>query len=179
LSSSCGPLLRAKFHPHRCNDMGIGPPKLKFLLKFDQNVDYLYKRPSGACPLRDFHKICRICTPFQHALAVKISLNFIKWLWSYVGFKIRGSGYSQIFSVPYRRNYAIDPQKFSKCKNVFEVLHHRAKFGWARISPAAGAAKNVEYFICLFVCLFVRHACECQSLCARFSHEGFGVQRRF
>jgi len=22
-----GPLLRAKFHPHRCNDKGIGTPK--------------------------------------------------------------------------------------------------------------------------------------------------------
>ena len=34
------------------------------------------------------------------------------------------------------------------------VLYHNAKFGEARISPAAGAAKIVEYF-CLFVCLFV------------------------
>ena len=25
-----GPLLHAKFHPHRCNDKGVGPPKLKF-----------------------------------------------------------------------------------------------------------------------------------------------------
>ena len=22
--------VRAKFHPHRCNDKGVGPPKLKF-----------------------------------------------------------------------------------------------------------------------------------------------------
>jgi len=29
---------------------------------------------------------------------------------------------------------------------VLEVLYHRAKFGGARISPAAGAAKNVEVF---------------------------------
>jgi len=36
---------------------------------------------------------------------------------------------------------------------VLEVLYHRGKFGGARISPAAGAAKNVEFF--LFVCLFV------------------------
>jgi len=35
---------------------------------------------------------------------------------------------------------------------VLEVLYHRAKFGGARISPAAGVAKNVEFF-CLFVCL--------------------------
>ena len=50
----------AKFHPHRCNDKGVGPPKLKFLLRFDRNVEY--KRPAGAYPLRDFHKICIVCT---------------------------------------------------------------------------------------------------------------------
>ena len=38
----------------------IGPPKLKFLLRFDRNVEY--KRPAGAYPLRDFHKICTVCT---------------------------------------------------------------------------------------------------------------------
>ena len=58
------------------------------------------------------------------------------------------------------------------CKNVLEVLYHHAKFGGARISPAAGVAKNV-------VCLFVRNAFECQSFCAQFCHEGVGVQKRF
>jgi len=57
-----GPHLRAKFHPHRCNDKGVGPQKVKFLIRSDQNVEY--KRPSGAYPLHDFHKICTICTPF-------------------------------------------------------------------------------------------------------------------
>ena len=39
---------------------------------------------------------------------------------------------------------------------MLEVLYHHAKFGGARISPAAGVAKNVEFFcLCLFVCLFV------------------------
>ena len=61
---------------------------------------------------------------------------------------------------------------------MLEVLYHHAKFGGARISPAAGVAKNVEFF-CLFVCLFVRRAFECQRLCARFHHEGVGVQKRF
>jgi len=44
----------------RCNDKGVGPLKLKFLLRFDRNVKY--KRPAGAYPLRDFHKICTVCT---------------------------------------------------------------------------------------------------------------------
>ena len=35
---------------------------------------------------------------------------------------------------------------------MLEVLYHIAKFGGARISTAAGVAKNVEFF-CLFVCL--------------------------
>jgi len=38
---------------------------------------------------------------------------------------------------------------------VLEILYHNAKFGGARISPATGVAKNVEFFICLFVCLSV------------------------
>ena len=69
----------------------IGASKLKFLLRFDQNVEY--KRPAGAYPLRDCHKICRLCTPFQYALAVKISLDLLKGLWSYGGFKLTGSSY--------------------------------------------------------------------------------------
>jgi len=35
-----GPLFHAKFHPHRCNDKGVGPQSLKFLFRFDQNVEY-------------------------------------------------------------------------------------------------------------------------------------------
>jgi len=59
------------------------------------------------------------------------------------------------FSAPPRRqNYASDPQKFWRCKNVLKVLYHHAMFGGAWISPAAGTAKNVEFFlsVCLFVC---------------------------
>jgi len=37
---------------------------------------------------------------------------------------------------------------------MFDILYRHAKFGGARISPAAGAAKNVEFF-CLSVCLSV------------------------
>jgi len=49
-----GSLLRAKFHPHRCNDKGIGPPKLKYLLRYDQNVEY--KRPAWRIPCAIFTK---------------------------------------------------------------------------------------------------------------------------
>ena len=108
-----GEIWHAKFHPHRCNDKGIGPPKLKFLLRFDQNVEY--KRPAGAYPLRDFHKICRVCTSFQGELGVKIGLDLLKGLWSYGGFKLRGSGFPQIFSAPLAAKLCVRP------RNVLEV----------------------------------------------------------
>ena len=66
---------------HRCNDKGVGPPKLKCLLRFDRNVEY--KRPAGAYPLRDFHNIFRYCISFQDALGVKIWLDLLKGLWNY------------------------------------------------------------------------------------------------
>jgi len=91
------PLLHAKFHPHRFNDKGVGPPKLKFLLRFDWNLEY--KCPAGAYPLRDFDKICIVCTSFQDALMIKILLDLLKGLWSYGGFKLRGSGCPK-FSAP-------------------------------------------------------------------------------
>ena len=49
-----GPLLHVKFHPHRCNDKGVGPPKLKFLLRFDRNVDI--NAPQGRIPCAIFTK---------------------------------------------------------------------------------------------------------------------------
>jgi len=77
---------------------GYRTQKLKFSLRFDQNVEY--KRPAGAYPLCNFRKICRVCTPFQDALTVKISLDLLKGLWSYGGFKLTESRYPQIFSTP-------------------------------------------------------------------------------
>ena len=49
-----------------------------------------------------------------------------------------------------------------------EVLYHHAKFGGTRISPAAGAAKNVEFFVYLFVCLSVTllNVRDCSPDCA-------------
>jgi len=57
---------------------------------------------------------------------------------------------------------------------VLDVLYHHAKFGGARISPAAGVVKSVEFFG-----LSVSQALERQSLCARFRHEGVGPEQQF
>jgi len=93
-----GPLLRAKFHPHRCNDKGIGPPQLKLLLRFHKTSEYT--RPTGAYPLRDFHEICSICTSFQSALTGKIWMDLRNGLHSCGGFKLRGRVSPNIFSAP-------------------------------------------------------------------------------
>ena len=84
--------------PPSVQRQGCRTPNLKFLLRFDRNVEY--KRPAGAYPLRDFHKICRVCTSCQDALGVKMWLDLLKGLWSNGGFKLRGSGFPQIFSAP-------------------------------------------------------------------------------
>jgi len=88
----------AKFHPHRCNDKGIGPPKLKLLLIFDKkNVEY--KRPTEAYPCAILTKFTEF-VPFQNALAIRDSLDLLKGLWSYGGFNLTGSRYPKIFSAP-------------------------------------------------------------------------------
>ena len=136
-----------------------------------------YKRPARAYPFRDFHKICKVCTPFQDALAVKITLDLLKGLWSYGGFKLTGSGYPQIFIAPIAAKLCIRPPK------VLE-LQERAR---GPLSPCQvwllldfihrWAAKNVKFF--LFFCLSVHPAFERQCLCARFRHEGVGIQKQF
>jgi len=67
---------------------------------------------------------------------------------------LRGSGFPK-FSAPLAPKLCVRPQKFQRCKNVLKVLYHHAKLGGARISSAAGVAKNVEFFVSLSVCLFV------------------------
>ena len=115
-----------------------------------------YKRPAGAYPLRNFHIICAVCTKFQDALAVKIYVDLLKGLWSYGSFKF-GVWLPPHFQRSLAAKLCVRPPKVLRCKNVLEVLYHCAKLGGARISPAAGVVKNVEF---LSVCPFVqRQSC--------------------
>jgi len=45
---------------------------------------------------------------------------------------------------------------------VLEVLYRHVKVCWAQISPAAGAAENVEFF----VCWSVRYTFDRSAFCA-------------
>jgi len=88
-------------------------------------------------------------------------------------FSVEGVGLPSNFQRPLAAKLCDRPP------NVLEVQRTCSKssitmpsvHGWAPISLAAAAAKNVSFF----VCLFVRHPSECQSLCARFCHECAGV----
>ena len=88
---------RANFHPIGAK-IRVRTPKTEILLRFDQNVEY--KRTAGAYPWRNFHKIYGVCASFRVALAFNISLDLLKELCSYGGFKLTGSGYHQIFIAP-------------------------------------------------------------------------------
>jgi len=170
LARRSGSLLRAKFHPNRCKDKGIGPQKLKCLLIFDQNVEY--KSPVGAYPLHDFYKSCRICPSFKDALAIKVSLDLLQGLWSYGGFNLTGSGYPQIFSAP---------KRFRGARTCSRSSITIPSLVWLGLHPPPGWRKNVEFFVCpsyFFVrhALSVRHAFERRSLFARFRH-GVGEQK--
>ena len=87
-----GPLLHAKFHPHLCNGKGVGPQKLKILLRFDRNL-----APQGRIPCVIFTKFAEFVPHFRMRWVLKFG-----WICSrgYGGFKLRGSGFPQIFSAP-------------------------------------------------------------------------------
>jgi len=108
-------------------------------------------------PCANFTKFAE-STPFQDALAVKISLALLKGLWSYGGFKLTGSCYPQILST--RRNYASDTKCFRGARTCSRssVTVPTAKFIWVWISSAIGVAKNIE-FVCLSVTLLNLRAC--------------------
>jgi len=68
---------------------------------------------------------------------------------------------------------------------VLEVQEHARgplsprQVWWGSDFTRRRAAKNVEFFVCLSLCLSVRHTFEHQSLCTQFRHEGVQVQKRF
>jgi len=144
-----GPLLYAKFHPYQCNDKVIGPPKLKFLLRFYQNSEF--KRPTGAYALRDFHKICTYCTLFQVALAVKIWMDLLKGL-QVKGVLRRACRFPKIFSTLWQRNYASYPKRFRGARTCSRSSITMPSLGGSNFTCRQGSQKR---WVFLFVCLFL------------------------
>jgi len=84
---------------------------------------------------------------------------------------------------PRTKVHGIRGVSVGRCPKVLEVQGRAlgplspCRVWWGSDFTRRGGGQNVEF--CLFVCLFVRHAFECQSLCDQFSHEGVRVQKRF
>ena len=139
---------------------GCTTPKIEILLRFDRSVEY--KRPAGAYPLRDFHKICRVCTTFQDALGVKILLDLLKGLWSYGGFKLRVSACPKFSAPPSGETMRQTPKRFRGARTPSRSSITMPFLVGVGFHPPAGQPKRLSFFVCLFVCLSVRHAFERQ-----------------
>jgi len=116
--------------------------------------------PQGRIPCEIFTKFAefvprlkRGTNSFQDALAVKISLDLLKGLWSYGGFKLTGSWLPQIFSAPLAAKLCVRRQKFYRCKNVLRssvTIPSLVRLGFR---PPSGLPKT---FVCLSDCLFLQ-----------------------
>jgi len=154
---------------------GCRTPKLKFLLRFDQNVEY--KRPAGEYPFGIFTKFAEFVPHFRSCQLLKFGWTCSRG-YGVMGVLSWGVWFPQIFSAPTRET-ASDPQK------VLEVQKHARRplslcqVWWASDITRRRGGQKGEFFVCLYVCLSVRQAFERQRLCARFRHEGVGVQKRF
>jgi len=106
--------------------------------------------------LRDFQQICRICTSFQDTLAVKTWMDLLKGYRAYGVLSWR-TGFPQMFSAPYRRNYASDPSD----PQEFSLSPCQVWWGSDVARRPGGKKRRVFVFVCLLsVGLFVRHAFE-------------------
>ena len=138
-----GSLVTPKFSAPLAAKLCIRPQKLKFLLRFDQNVEY--ERPAGEYPLCDFHQICSVCTTFQDALGIKTLLDLLKGLWSYGGFKLRGSGFPQIFSAPLAAKLCVRPPNERTCSRSAITMPSLVRLGF---HPPPGWRKTLKNRIC-------------------------------
>jgi len=95
--------------------------KLKFLQRFTKirNIN----APQGVSLVR-FSRNLQSLNPVSGALTVKIWMDLLT--------KLRGFCFPQIFSVPYRRNYALDPKSFLGGRTCsMSSIYHRTKLvGW-------------------------------------------------
>ena len=79
------------------------------------------------------------------------------------------------FQRPLLTKLCVGPPKVFKVQEGARGPLSSCQVWWGSDFTRRRGGQNVE----LFVCLSVRHAFERQRLCARFRHEGVGLQKRF
>jgi len=135
-----GPI--AKLHPHWCNDKGIGPQNRKFYQISE------YKCPTGVYFLCNFYRICRVCTLFQDALAVKIWINGLQ---SNGGLKLRGR-ISQEFSVPHSGETICWTLKVLEVQERARGPLSPCQVWWGLDFTHLWGGQKRWFFVCLSVC---------------------------
>jgi len=123
-------------------------------------------------PLSHFHEICKFCTTFQNALTVKIRMDLLKGLRSYEGFKLRVSGFTQIFRAPSGESTHRTHKSFGGARTCARSSITVPSLVGLGFHPPRGP-KTSSF---LSVCLSVRRAFEGRRFCVRFRREGVRVQ---
>jgi len=129
--------------------------------------------PQGVSLAR-FSQICRVCTPFQDALAVKIWLDLLEGLWSYGGFKVGAFGYPKFSAPPSGETMHQTPKSFKGARTRLMSSITMPSFVGLGFHPPPGWPKTLS-----FLSLSGRHAFERDEFVAPFRHEDVGVQKRF
>jgi len=106
-------------------------------------------------PLRDFPKICTVCTSYHDALGVKISLDLLKGLCSYGGFKLRGLVTPKFSAPPSGETMRQTPKSFRGTRTCSRSSITVPSLVGLGFHPPAGQPKTLSFFVCLFVCLSV------------------------
>jgi len=166
----------------RCTDWGEiwhgGGDRCKDLQNWNFYWDLIkiwnINTPQGRIPCAIFTKLADLVPLFN---AVKISLDLFKGLWCYGVFKLTGSGYPQIFSAPSGETVRQTPKVLEVQERARGTLLPCQVWWSSDFTRRRGGQKR--WVFCLSACLFVLHAFERQRLCARFRHEGVGIQKRF
>ena len=116
------------------------------------------------------HRATQVATPKAMALG----------LWSYGGFKLTGSGYPTFSAPPSGESVRQSSKIFRRARTRWRSSIAMPSLMGLGFHPPPGRPKTLSFLsVCLLVCLLVRYAFERQRLCARFHHEGVGVQKRF
>jgi len=130
--------------------------------------------PHGRIPCAIFTKFTELV---RLALVVKTSLDLLTWLWSYGGFKLAVSIYPKFWAPPSGETMRQTPKRFGGARTCSGSSITIPSLVGLRFHPPPRWPKTLSFFVCLSICLFVTLLNV--RLCARFRHEGVGVQKRF
>jgi len=96
------------------------------------------------------------------------------------GFYVEGVWLPQNFQHPLAAKLCVRPPEVLEVKERSRGPLSPCQVWWGSdFTRRRGGQKTLSCFVCLSVCLPVRHAFERQRLCAPFRHEGVGVQKQF